>query len=112
MEQVRINSRRIHPEVEPLTREQITESLKAPRITLPFITDYELAVIIGIRAQQIADGAKPLVSLDGLLTSSPRFVWEVAERELNEKKLPFLVNRRFPLTEKSEVWSLTELNII
>ncbi len=87
------------------------ESFKNPRITLPYFTKYEYTALIGTRAQQIAEGAKPLVSLDNILTSSPRFVWDVSEREINEKKLPFIIHRRFP-NGTSEYWSATELNII
>lgn len=111
MEQVRFDSRILHPEVQTVTREEIMESFKNPRITLPYFTKYEFTALVGTRAQQIAEGAKPLVSLDNILTSSPRFVWDVAEREINEKKLPFIIHRRFP-NGTSEYWSATELNII
>ena len=111
MEKVRFDSRVIHPEVHPVNRDKIMESFKNPRITLPYFTKYEYTALIGTRAQQIAEGARPLVSLDGILTSSPRFVWDVAERELGEKKLPFIIHRRFP-NGASEYWSATELNII
>lgn len=111
MEQVRFDSKIIHPEVQSVSREEIVESFKNPRITLPYFTKYEYTALIGTRAQQIAEGARPLVSLDGILTSSPRFVWDVAEKELSEKKLPFIIHRRFP-NGNSEYWSATELNII
>ena len=111
MDQVRFDSRIIHPEVHSVTREEIMESFKNPRSTLPYYTKYEYTTLIGTRAQQIAEGAKPVVSLDGILTSSPRFVWEVAEREVHEKKLPFIIHRRF-INGPSEYWSATELNII
>lgn len=111
MEQVRFESRIDHPEVHSVSREEIMESFKNQRITLPYFTKYEYTTLIGIRAQQIAEGARPLISLDGILTSSPRFVWEVAEKEVAEKKLPFIVHRRFP-NGASEYWSATELNII
>jgi DNA-directed RNA polymerase I, II, and III subunit RPABC2 len=111
MEQVRFDSRILHPEVQTVTREEIVESFKNPRLTLPYFTKYEYTALIGTRAQQIAHGAKPLVSLDNILTSSPRFVWNVAEREVQEKKLPFIIHRRFP-NGTSEYWSATELNII
>lgn len=111
MQQVRFNSRIIHPEVQSVTREQIVEAMKNPRSTLPYFTKYEQTTLIGTRAQQIAEGAKPVVSLDGILTSSPHFVWEVAEREVYEKKLPFIIHRRF-INGQSEYWFATELNII
>lgn len=111
MEAVRFSSKVIHPEVHAVTREQITESFKTPRLTLPYFTKYEYTALIGTRAQQIAEGAKPLVSLDGVNTSSPKFVWDVAEKEVDEKKLPFIIHRRFP-NGYSEFWSVSELNII
>lgn len=111
MEQVRFDSRVIHPEVHTVSREQIMESFKNARLTLPYFTKYEYTALIGTRAQQIAEGAKPLVSLNGILTSSPRFVWDVAEREVAEKKLPFIIHRRFD-NGMSEYWSATELNVI
>ena len=111
MEEVRFKSRIIHQEVQPVTREEITKALESARITREFYTKYEYTALIGIRAQQIAEGAKPLVSLEGIVTSSPRFVWEVAEKEIQEKKLPFIVHRQFP-NGVSEYWSATELFII
>ena len=111
MQSVRFSSKVLHPEVHSVSREQITESFKNPRITLPYFTKYEYTTLIGTRAQQIAEGAKPLVSLDGILTSSSKFVWDVAEREVGEKKLPFIIHRRIP-NGASEYWSATELNII
>jgi DNA-directed RNA polymerase I, II, and III subunit RPABC2 len=108
MEDVRFSSRLIHPEVQSISREQIAETLST-RITLPYYTKYEFTTLIGIRAQQIADGAKPLVALDGFVLSSPRLVWDVAEKEVLEKKLPFIVHRQFP-GGKSEYWSATELS--
>ena len=112
MDAVRFSSKIIHPEVQPVSREQIDETNKKnARLTLPFYTKYEYTALIGTRAQEIADGAKPLVSLDGIVTYSPRFVWEVAEKEVLEKKLPFIIHRRFP-NGISEYWSTTELNIM
>ncbi len=109
MEQVRESSRIIHPEVHPITRESVNTQ---DRTTLPFFTKYEQVVLIGTRAQELADGAKPLVSLDGINTSSSRAVWEIAERELLEKKLgAFIIHRQFP-NGKSEYWSANELSII
>ena len=111
MEDVRFSSKIIHPEVHSVSREAINESLKEERTTLPFFSKYEYTALIGIRAQQLAESAKPLVSLDGLITSSPRFVWDVAEKEVKEKKLPFIIHRQFP-NGKAEYWSATELSII
>lgn len=112
METVRFESRIIHPEVLPVTREEVKENLeKNTRITLPYFTKYEYTALIGTRAQQLAEGAKPLISLDGFMTSSPRFVWDVAQREVQDKKLPFIIHRQFA-NGVSEYWSAMELSII
>jgi len=108
MEDVRFSSRIIHPEVQSVSRDSINEQ---DRSTLPFFTKYEFTALVGVRAQQLAEGAKPLVTLDGLITSSPRFVWELAEKEIYNKKLPFIIHRQFP-NGKAEYWSATELTII
>lgn len=111
MEQVRIESKILHPEVQSITREAVQEALKQEKTTLPYYTKYEQVTLIGTRAQQLAEGAKPLVSLDGMLTSDPQFVWNVAEKEVFERKLPFIIHRRLP-DGRSEFWSAQELSII
>ena len=109
METVRFESRILHPEVLPVTREALKENLdKNTRITLSHFTKYEWTALIGIRAQQLAEGANPLISLDGFVTSSPQFVWNVAEREVLERKLPYIIHRQFA-NGISEYWSVAEL---
>lgn len=108
MEDVRFSSRLIHPEVQSISREEIAETIPT-RTTLPYFTKYEFVTLVGIRAQQIDHGAKPLVALDGFVLSSPRLVWDIAEKEVLEKKLPFIIHRQFP-GGKSEYWSATELS--
>ena len=70
MEQLRDDSRIIHPEVQSVSRSDVNESLKNPKLTLPYYTKYEYVTLVGTRAQQLAEGARPLVSLDGLITVS------------------------------------------
>jgi DNA-directed RNA polymerase I, II, and III subunit RPABC2 len=111
MDQVRINSKILHPEVQSITRKSVQESLAKEKTTLPYYTKYEQVTLIATRAQQLAEGAKPLVSLDGMLTSDPQFVWNVAEKEVFERKLPFIIHRRLP-DGRSEFWSAQELSII
>ena len=89
----------------------MVESLKKPKSTLAYYSKYEQVTLIGTRAQQLAEGAEPLVSLDGMLTSDPQFVWKVAEKEVNEQKLPFIIHRRLP-NGVSEYWSTMDLSIM
>lgn len=111
MEQVKAESKILHPEVLPISREAVTESLKQNRITLPYFNKYEYVTLVGTRAQQLAEGAKPLVGIEGMVTSDPKFVWKLAEKEILEKKLPFIVHRRLP-DGTSEYWSAMELSVM
>ena len=108
MDSLRVQAKANHPEVHAVIRESVkTEG----RVTLPYFSKYEYTVLLGTRAQQLAEGAKPLVSLEGMNTSHPRFVWNLAEREILEQKLPYIIRRRLPNGE-AEHWSATELTKI
>ena len=100
-----------HPEVKPIFRNEVIESVKQPRITREYFTKYEYTALLSMRAQQIADGAKPLVGLEGLKASDPMFVWNVAKREIEQRKLPFIIRRQLP-DGNSEFWSAQELEMI
>lgn len=84
----------------------LEETLQASKKTIPILTKYERARIIGLRAQQIARGA-PLYIDRGLETEPIR----LAEMELVERKLPFIVRRRLP-NDSFEDWKLSELTIL
>jgi DNA-directed RNA polymerase I, II, and III subunit RPABC2 len=111
MEQLRFESRIAHTEVQSVDRQSVADSLKSERITEPYYTKYEYTTLVGTRAQQIAEGSKPLIYLDGMITSDPQFVWNVAEKEVAQKKLPFIIHRRLP-SGISEYWSAQELDIL
>lgn len=100
-----------HPEVVPVFRNELAENIKQPRITREYFTKYEYTTLVATRAQQLADGAKPLVSLDGLRTSDPMFVWNIAKREIEQRKLPFIIRRQLP-NGTAEFWSAQELEVI
>ncbi len=75
--------------------------------TIPFLTKYEKARIIGQRATQLNAGATPFVKvpesvIDGII---------IAEMELKEKKIPFIIRRPLP-NGGSEYWSLKDLEYI
>lgn len=111
MEKLRYDSKILHPEVQSISRSQITEALKNPKTTLPYYSKYEYVTLVGTRAQQLAEGARPLVSLDGMITSDSTFVWKVAEKEILEKRLPFIIHRRIP-NGQSEYWSASDLTVM
>uniref|UniRef100_A0A6C0M0J7 DNA-directed RNA polymerase n=1 Tax=viral metagenome TaxID=1070528 RepID=A0A6C0M0J7_9ZZZZ len=101
----------LHPEVRPVFRGEVNESFGKPRTTFPHFTRYEYVVLLAARSQQIAEGSAPLVSLEGLNPSDPRFLDKVVQREIEQQKLPYLVRRRLPNGE-CEYWSAQELKLI
>jgi DNA-directed RNA polymerases I, II, and III subunit RPABC2 len=111
MEQVKENSKILHPEVLPVSREKVAESMKNPRTTLPYFTKYEYVTLLGTREEELGRGARPMVSLDGMITSAPDFLNKLAEKEIHERKLPFIIERRLP-DGVSEFWSVSELSVI
>jgi DNA-directed RNA polymerase I, II, and III subunit RPABC2 len=100
-----------HPEVKPVFRKEVSESIKQPRITQPFFTKYEYTTLVAMRAQQIAEGSRPLVELTGMKQSDPMFVWNVARKEIADRKLPYVIRRQLP-NNTSEYWSVQELEIM
>ena len=75
--------------------------------TLPYLTKYEKARILGQRTCQINSGASVFVKvpenvIDGYI---------IAKMELEQKKIPFIIRR--PLCNgASEYWKLSDLEII
>ena len=75
------------------------------RITLPYLTKYEKARILGARALQLSMGAPILVDLEGETDSL-----EIAFRELRKRVIPIVIRRYLPCG-KYEDWELNELVI-
>lgn len=75
--------------------------------TIPYLTKFEKARILGQRAKQINSGSTPFVKvpenvIDGYL---------IAELELKEKRIPFIIRRPMP-NGGSEYWSIRDLEDI
>lgn len=75
--------------------------------TLPILTKYERARVIGQRAKQIENGCVPFIPvpenvISGLL---------IAEMELRENKIPFIIKRPIP-NGTFEYWHLSDLEQI
>jgi DNA-directed RNA polymerase subunit K/omega len=75
--------------------------------TIPYLTKYEKARILGQRAKQIETGAKPLVKVPENIVDG----YLIAELELREKKIPFIIKRPIP-GGAFEYWHLKDLEII
>ena len=75
--------------------------------TIPYLTKYEKARILGQRAKQINSGSKPFIKvhediIDGYI---------IAELELKAKSIPFIIRRPLP-NGGSEYWSIKDLEDI
>jgi DNA-directed RNA polymerase I, II, and III subunit RPABC2 len=75
--------------------------------TLPFLTKYETARILGQRAKQLNCGAKPFVKIPPNVIDG----YEIAKLELEEKKIPFIIKRPIP-DGTCEYWNVSDLEVI
>jgi DNA-directed RNA polymerase subunit K/omega len=75
--------------------------------TIPFLTKYERARILGQRAKQIECGAKPFVKVPENIVDS----YIIAELELKQKKIPFIIRRPIP-GGACEYWNLKDLEMV
>lgn len=56
------------------------------------LTKYELSRILGLRALQLSNDAKPMVKVSKDITDE----MDIAKKELMEHKLPFIIKRKLP----------------
>jgi len=75
--------------------------------TLPFLTKYEKARILGERAKQLNVGATPFVHVEPHMIDG----YLIALKELEEKKIPFIIKRPLP-NGGCEYWKLKDLEFI
>ena len=75
--------------------------------TNPYLTKYERTRVLGQRAKQIETGANPFVKVPENIIDS----LIIAELELKEKKIPFIIKRPIP-GGAFEYWKLKDLEII
>ncbi len=75
--------------------------------TIPILTRYEKARVLGERAKQINSGAKPFVTIDDAVIDG----YLIALKELEEKKMPFIIKRPMP-NGGCEYWKLSDLEIL
>jgi DNA-directed RNA polymerase subunit K/omega len=75
--------------------------------TLPFVTKYEKARILGERANQIENGSPIFIKILPDVIDS----YLIALEEYKQKKIPFIIQRPLPHGE-CEYWKLSDLEII
>jgi DNA-directed RNA polymerase I, II, and III subunit RPABC2 len=79
-----------HPEMKAYTYEEMQENMAQENPTLQFLTRYEVTSLLGYRTLQLNHGAEPIIETD--LTDS----YQIAKKELEMGKLPFIVRRPLP----------------
>ena len=75
--------------------------------TIPFLTKYEKARVLGQRAKQIEMGAKPFISVPENVIDG----YVIAELELQQKRIPFIIRRPIP-GGAFEYWNIRDLEMI
>lgn len=75
--------------------------------TLPYLTKYERARILGQRAKQINSGAKVFVKVPENVIDG----YVIAQIELEQKRIPFIIRRPIP-GGGCEYWNLKDLEMI
>ena len=90
-----------------LTRDIKNNIIDELHKTIPILTKYEKAKILGIRAHQINSGCKVFIET----THDEIDSYLLAERELYEKKIPFIIKRPLPSGE-NEYWNISDLELI
>ncbi len=75
--------------------------------TYPILSKYEKTKIIGIRVSQLNKGATPYIKLNTKVLDNSL----IAEKELLEKRLPFIIRRPIP-NGHFEYWNINDLELI
>lgn len=107
-----------HPECLPVNMQELTYKLPIIRNihgiidddfhkTIPVLTKYEKARVIGQRASMIENGSKLFIYVDPSIIDSS----VIAEMELNAKKIPFIIKRPIP-NGVFEYWKLSDLELL
>jgi DNA-directed RNA polymerase I, II, and III subunit RPABC2 len=107
-----------HPELQTHNYEEIETRCRVVRDanntiidplhkTLPFLSRYEKARVLGERAKQLDSGAKPFVEIDETMLDG----YLIACREFEAKKIPFIIKRPLP-NGTVEYWRLNDLIVL
>lgn len=107
-----------HPECLPINMDELKVMLPVIRnengviiddfhTTIPVLTKYEKTRVLGQRASMIEHGATPFIQVPSHIIDSHI----IAEMELNEKKIPFIIKRPLP-NNGFEYWRLSDLEFI
>jgi len=75
--------------------------------TIPWLTKYERARVLGLRTKQLNNGADAFIEIPpGMINGD-----KIALGELNQKKVPFIIRRPIP-NGGTEYWRLEDLELL
>ena len=75
--------------------------------TIHWLTKYERARVLGLRAKQLNNGADAFIEIPpGMINGD-----KIALEELNQKKVPFIIRRPIP-NGGTEYWRLEDLELL
>ncbi len=75
--------------------------------SVPFLLQYEKTRILGFRANQLSQGARPYIAVPEHVTN----IREIARLELEARRLPIILKRPMP-DGSFEYWRLSDLLIL
>ena len=99
-----------YDEISALTkivRDKVGNVIDSVHSTIPFLTKFEQAKVLGLRAKQLNSGADPFISVSDNIIEGHI----IAEMELKQKKIPFIISRPLP-NGKNEYWKVSDLELI
>ena len=109
---------KMHPEIQSIDYQEMIALARVVRDkngkiidplhkTMPFLTKYERARIIGARAEQVDHGGEPFIAVEESVINGRT----IALLEFEAKKIPFIISRPLPNGSK-EYWHLHDLEIL
>jgi DNA-directed RNA polymerase subunit K/omega len=101
-----VNDQEVHV-LAQVVRDERGVITDAQHRSLPILTKYERARILGERAKQLDAGAVPLVDVPAGVIDGYR----IALLELEAKAIPFIIKRPLP-NGKCEYWRLADLEVL
>ena len=99
-----------YDEISALTkvvRDEYGNVIDPIHTTVPFLTKFESAKVLGLRAKQINNGSETFVKVPETIIDG----YIIAQMELKAKVIPFIIARPLP-NGKKEYWKLADLELI
>jgi len=89
---------------------KVLASLDKPKISKKIMTKYEFNAIISMRTSMLSLGSIPFVDIKDEIKSNMD-LRKIALEELRQNKIPFIIKRPIPTTNKYEFIRVRDLNL-